>query len=490
MIETKVFFRVDGNSKIGLGHLNRCVSLGHLLKDTFEISFITMNADENALGFLQELSPKIFQLDYENEIDQIVDLVRTSDILVLDGYQFDLEYQRSLKTKMFKLVYIDDIPNSHMVADVVINYVPGISVEDYSCDPETILCLGLDYLMLRPPFIKNENKEVVSSLPKTSMIALGGADPENITEKVLDVLLGMKMFDKIIIIIGGVNQNRLKLEKRVNEIKGVEVRILNNLNAAQMVKEILDNDLVICSASVTAMEVCTLNKFLVSICYVDNQKKVSDFLKNNNCAIPIENWGDGGVYQLTNQLANLSLPVVQNVVRNQKEIFYEVGSGLIKIFSKLKKEMELSVRRASEKDVDLYFLWANNPDVRDNSVNQKKISLKEHTEWFTRKIEDSNHIFYLFEWGDKPIAQLRFDLKDNAFWINYSIASEFRGQGWSSAVIRLGVQNLDKEMDSKSVIKAIVKYSNLASAKTFVNCSFRRIEDCSINEEKYMVFIK
>jgi UDP-2,4-diacetamido-2,4,6-trideoxy-beta-L-altropyranose hydrolase len=490
MKETKVFFRVDGNSTIGLGHLIRCVSLGHLLKESFEISFIIGAPDNVALSLINNVSSTVFAIDGFNEIYQIIEIVGDNDILVLDGYNFDLVYQNELKNQSFKLVYIDDVPDKHMVADAVINYMPGIKAEDYSYEADTVLWLGLDYLMLRPPFLNCENQDIVSELPKNVVIALGGADPENISKKVIETLLELNKYEKIDVIIGGANQNEASLRKLTNQSSEVEIGILKNLDADQMVIEFLSHDLAICSASVTSMEVCALNKLLLSIGYVDNQKKVIEFLKTEKCAIPIESWSENGPQVLSNNLTNLSVAGIQEILDNQRKNFNNVGFGLLNIFNKLKKEMQLSLRRATERDVDLFFLWANDPDVRRNSTNKEKISLNDHTEWFTHKVKDSNHIFYLFELHNEPIAQLRFDVKKDSYWINYSISREYRGKGWSTAVIRLGVQKLIKENGNSPVVKAIVKYSNLASAKAFENCSFRQIDDCKIMDENYMVFIK
>jgi UDP-2,4-diacetamido-2,4,6-trideoxy-beta-L-altropyranose hydrolase len=490
MIETRVFFRVDGNSKIGMGHLMRCISLGHLLKDTFEISFIIETPDNFALNLINNVSSKVFIIDSLNEIDEIVEIVGDNDILVLDGYNFGLEYQKELKTNNFKLVYIDDVPDKHMVADAVINYIPGIKAEDYSYEADTVLWLGLDYLMLRPPFLKHQNKGNVSELPKKIVIALGGIDSDNISKEIIEILIKLDRYNKIDVIIGGANQNEASLRKLAKEYTNLEIGILKNLDAEQMVNEFISHDLVICSASVTSMEVCVLNRLLISICYVDNQQKVIEFLKNKKCAIPIESWDENGVHILSNYLAKLNEPMIQEVLDNQRANFKNVGFGLSKIFNKLKKEMQLSVRRANLMDVNLFFLWANDPDVRENSINKEKVSLKGHTEWFTSKVKSQNHIFYVFELNNKPVAQLRFDRKGEEFWINYSISKAYRGMGWSGAVIRLGIQKLIQEYGNSPSIKAIVKYSNLASAKAFVNCSFRRIDDCKINDENYMVFIK
>ena len=41
-----ISIRVDGNSKIGLGHIVRCTALAHILKQDFEVAFFCRNIPE------------------------------------------------------------------------------------------------------------------------------------------------------------------------------------------------------------------------------------------------------------------------------------------------------------------------------------------------------------------------------------------------------------------------------------------------------------
>ena len=73
------------------------------------------------------------------------------------------EYQQQIKDKGCKLVCIDDIHDKHYVADVVINHAPGLDKNNFSVEPYTKLCLGLDYVLLRKPFLEKPiaaNKEI------------------------------------------------------------------------------------------------------------------------------------------------------------------------------------------------------------------------------------------------------------------------------------------------------------------------------------------
>src|SRR4051812_26328074 len=56
-------------------------------------------------------------------------------IVIADGYQFDGGYQKAIKGKGFRMIYIDDLVSQHMFADVVINHSPSAKKEKYQHEP-------------------------------------------------------------------------------------------------------------------------------------------------------------------------------------------------------------------------------------------------------------------------------------------------------------------------------------------------------------------
>src|SRR5205823_4199042 len=99
-----------------------------------------------------------------------------TDIVVLDGYNFNTEYQQAIKNKGCKLVVIDDLHAWHQVADVVINHAEGITSPDYSAESYTQFCLGLDYVLLRKPFLQPKTSIRKITSVKKVFISMGAAD--------------------------------------------------------------------------------------------------------------------------------------------------------------------------------------------------------------------------------------------------------------------------------------------------------------------------
>ena len=181
-MKRKVKIRVDANSQIGLGHLIRCIALAHMLRDDYEISFHSAGPVESTRDLVPACGFRLIAMTGE---DDYLSFVEEGDIVILDGYGFDDVYQKKVKDRGTFLICIDDIPNRHFVADMVINHAPGINKEDYSCESYTQLCLGPEYAMLRPEFLAGAEP---SKNRSDLLLCIGGADPLNLNERILESL--------------------------------------------------------------------------------------------------------------------------------------------------------------------------------------------------------------------------------------------------------------------------------------------------------------
>ncbi len=50
--KTHVYFRAEGNSQIGLGHIYRCLALAEYLKDEFNLHFVYSQNDNGVADLI------------------------------------------------------------------------------------------------------------------------------------------------------------------------------------------------------------------------------------------------------------------------------------------------------------------------------------------------------------------------------------------------------------------------------------------------------
>ena len=145
---------------------------------------------------------------------------------------------------------------------------------------------------------------------------------------------------------------------------------------------------------------------------------------------------------------------------------------------------QLHFRFATEQDVDLYYEWANDVEVRQNSFIQEKISYANHVSWFNSKLQSSVCKFYLFlNSADENIGQIRIDKSNNETLIGISIDKNHRGKGYATEMLLMACKDyLTKQPNS--IITAYIKKENEASLKSFKSAGFGDLEQIVINNCK------
>ncbi|HEX2608136.1 MAG TPA: GNAT family N-acetyltransferase [Flavisolibacter sp.] len=147
----------------------------------------------------------------------------------------------------------------------------------------------------------------------------------------------------------------------------------------------------------------------------------------------------------------------------------------------------VTFRRATSSDANLFFEWANDPDVRQNSYNQDLIAWEDHIQWFEKRVDHEDFVFLVFYNGhNELIGQVRFQKEGETWIIGISIDREQRGKGYSIPMLNLATSYL-RNIDARSPIIAFVKVSNRASYQAFLKAGFR-LERQVLYKNKYESF--
>lgn len=138
------------------------------------------------------------------------------------------------------------------------------------------------------------------------------------------------------------------------------------------------------------------------------------------------------------------------------------------------------LRRVTPEDVDLLFVWANDPEVRKNAFHSEPIPYEDHKRWFAGLLEDDTRAQYIMMDGEEAVGQIRFSLSGQTAVIDYSVAPDKRGRGFGRQLLLLAKEEVCREYPSIKALVGQVKPGNSASAKCFADCgyeeSFRQFE--------------
>ena len=289
-----IYFRADGDSQIGLGHVIRSLALVDMLNQSFNCHFIIRQPSPYLQAEIRLGCKSIITLAENQSLEEEADYLSQHilcghEILVLDGYHFQTSYQEILRQKLHKLLCIDDIHAYHFVADAVINHIGGISPKAYATETYTQLYLGPDYALLRAPF-RLAAQESVQHKPEAQaiFICLGGADPKNASLAILKDLESCRFFPKCYLVIGSAYRHQKELNSFLAENHYMEVQLLSGLSASEMVFYMQKCERAITSPSSISYEYLSVGGRLYLYTIAENQQAVYDYLISAHFAFPYQ----------------------------------------------------------------------------------------------------------------------------------------------------------------------------------------------------------
>jgi UDP-2,4-diacetamido-2,4,6-trideoxy-beta-L-altropyranose hydrolase len=305
--------RVDANQQIGVGHLMRCISIAEILKqESIKSTFYLIKKDNSADRLLKHYKAKTCILDNQEDFFQHLS---ANDTVILDGYDFPVEYEREVKNRVKKLITIDDQNNRHYISDVIINHAPGVKASSYSCEPYTKVFTGLSFCLLRQEFLKAPRRTTIPNKLKTGLLCFGGADIHNKTEEILNRVAKECPKIKFNIIVGPAYVHMKSIRKFLKAHPSH--RLFVNIRASKLVNLIQQSDFAIVSSSTISLECLVLGTPLFIIKTASNQKFNHAYLLRKKAAAVFKEYRnyskERGAQMLAAQQALINGSVTENI---------------------------------------------------------------------------------------------------------------------------------------------------------------------------------
>ncbi|WP_417859718.1 UDP-2,4-diacetamido-2,4,6-trideoxy-beta-L-altropyranose hydrolase [Winogradskyella sediminis] len=468
MSKRKIIFRADGNSMMGLGHLYRLLSLAEMVQNSIDFQFLVHEST------LQDIIPHTYNktiipkaVDIKNEPDWISqNFVYNEYIIIVDGYQFKSSYQKSLKNKGYKIIYIDDLAEDYMYADVVINHSAAFKESDYKKEGYTQLALGTDYALLRPEFLDLACKNRLIDRIDTAFVCFGGADPFHLTVMAVKALLDLHQIKKINVVLGGAYLDREIFTLASTTLK---IEIHKNISSKEIAEVMSSSHIGIVPASTVLYELCSVKMPVLSGYYIENQKNIyKEFVEKNI----IFDGGDFRTYTTEHFKIKLQAIISEksyvSYLSNQKAIID--GKSKARLLG-LINQLNISFKTASEKDLITVLNWSNDTLVRKNSFNSNPILLEDHKKWFFKKIKDKQTLFLIALINGESAGVVRFEIGEERTTIGILVDKKFRGQKMATAFLIKSAELYFSKY--KLPIFAYIKKDNFASLKSFQRAGYR-----------------
>lgn len=510
----KVVFRVDASDRMGTGHLVRCFTLAESLRNRGAATLFVCRAHSgNLIEMLQRQAMPVISLSVSAQmsitrsedyaawlgVTQAEDAAQTIealqgdhvDLLIVDHYSLDIEWEQKLRPHVDKIMVIDDLVNRRHDCDLLLNQNYSDEGEDRykGLVPETCrLLLGPQYALLRPEYaIYRRALRPRSGLVRRVLIFLGGPDPYNTTGLALEALSAPEYRDlEVDVVIGGTNPHRVSIEKQVSlrpctKLYGPRPHLADLMAQA---------DLAIGAGGSTTWERMCFGLPSLVISLSENQRPACKALAKAQLIYYLGEFSEVQVSDLDQALKGCMENREGQLACSVRSRILVDGLGTLRITELLfpTQVEKLRLKPASLEDINFYFNWANDQEVRRQAIHSEKISWARHQEWFGDKLADSqSHLFVLMA-GLLPVGQIRFDREGdgNEAFIDYSLDELVRGRGWATHLVEMGAVYL--QQSEPIILAAHVKTGNHASRAVFKRLGFQQTTSPLSGKGDYLLF--
>lgn len=253
----KICIRVDGSKDLGFGHLYRALAIAQNIH-SHEFFFITRRDNDFQLGydFLKKQHYPIIEVDSDEDFIERVNEIQP-DILINDILDTSKEYMQKLKRHDLFVVNFEDLGNGNRLADIVIN---DLYPDVY---PKENHWYGVEHAILNPSFEMVEPNHAPEKEVKNILLAYGGTDPSNLTEKAIHAIQLIGYEENVTIILGPGHSNYESVKQCAEQFSANVTLLQNVSNMAVLMKKA---DLALTSAGRTVTELMTVGVPTITMC--------------------------------------------------------------------------------------------------------------------------------------------------------------------------------------------------------------------------------
>lgn len=346
-----VVIRADANSKIGMGHVMRCLSVADaLVKRGEEVLFVT--ADDTPVPLLTKkgIPYRVLHTDYadmEAELPELLAVLRELTLraespemvlpqmpsqrvesseevlaqkntsILVDSYYVTEKYLAALK-KRITTIYMDDVYAFSYPVDMLINYnIYGeeMGYEKDAAFADTKLLLGTEYVPLREEFSAGAGyvqSQKVLSLGAANvtpaadggiLITTGGSDSFNLAGQLLTEAMKYDALKEkeYHVVSGSLNPHIGELQALAEKHENIHI----HCNVTNMAELMAENEVALSAGGSTLYEFCAMGVPVIAFSFAENQERLVQTFVKRGIAQYGGNYRTDGNKMIQNTIAGL-----------------------------------------------------------------------------------------------------------------------------------------------------------------------------------------
>lgn len=364
-----IFVRADGNSRVGLGHLMRCLTIADALREQGEEThFILADSRAQELVICRGYPCTVLETDYshmEEELPKLEELLSRYQprFLLLDSYFVTERYLRTLRGKV-KRACMDDLFCLREPVELLINYNLYGEELGYrkAFGADTKLLLGSAYVPLRKEFCACSYE--VRQQAEQILITTGGGDSYNLAGQILTELLKREEQLSFHVVSGSMNPHLPALQRMAEQYGKIHIHS-NVQHMAELMKQC---DAAVSAGGSTLYELGAVGVPTVCFSFAENQERLAESFGEKELAVFAGSYlkeGRGLFSLIGSRLAELLADVKLRKALSRRARDLVDGRGAERIAEALLREGNSPDRVAKSRDLGYDLQIADGKDRED-----------------------------------------------------------------------------------------------------------------------------
>lgn len=499
MTRLSVAVRADASSRIGSGHIMRCLALAEgLTRRGAHVIFLSrahaghINDEIRQRGFEVHELPAGGEaggsgsyagwlgVDPERDAGESIDALggERTDWLIVDHYALDRSWEEMLRPRVGNILVIDDLADRSHSCEVLVDqgFVPEPWRRyDGLVPPRCTRLLGTDYALLRPEFAAARARlSLWDGTVRRVLVSFGGPDADDMTGRALDALDHPDLAHlEVDVVVGASNANLPTLRRRAADRAVVRLHV----NTPDMAGLMSRADLALGAGGTTTWERLCLGLPSLVVTVAVNQEASIAALHEADCVIWLGTPEKATVEKIREAVRDATDDPEANRARRRRGMELVDGEGserVADIVTAGVPPQHWRVRKAEDKDCALFWDWVNDVETRRNAFHPDAIPWADHEHWYYAKLADEQTLLLVAEADVGPIGQVRFEPSDDGYVISYSLGPQFRRLGLGRPLLDCAVRRFRGKC-SGTLIGETVE-GNPASARVFERLGFVEVE--------------
>lgn len=472
----RIAFWVSADTKIGGGHVMRCLCLADVLARTgADCTFFVNEAAPRTVAALARAPYRMTIVAHgARSLVAAADQVGPLDWIIVDDYRLDAASETPLRAFARQVMVIDDMADRPHDCDLLLDSVLGRRESDYDgLMPEKSCRLtGQDYVLLRPEFALRRGAALArrraTVQPCSILVSFGLMDPDGIAGEAAVALVAAFPQAQIRLVLGTAAGSTAKVREIASVHRNLEVLV----DPPSMSDLMAGSHIAVGAGGSTAWERACLGLPSVAIVLAENQVELAREFERQGGAVAVQR--DAAVWRNVENAVRRMMDEPdywQELSRKASLICDGLGAARasLRIFPEVAKDgAVITLRRASWEDCDRMLGWQSEPGMRRFSTNPQPPGREEHEKWTRHKLADPGCVMTIIERSGEPVGVLRFDChQDHSFMTSILITEACNGRGVATAALRAGVRLLEYQ-----TIWAMIDDRNAASRGAFAKVGF------------------